>query len=110
MATVKRIWDNNQVVGEVLTSARTKLVVAASIRDGIKFINFREFYQKKSDNTWHPSLSGFCLGLKVPVDHGENLLEPVEPFLGLVGQTLDVLKDMPLYDENNAVYAAPKEK
>jgi hypothetical protein len=105
----KRLWDNNEVIGEVQLSERTKLVVAVSIRDGIKYLNFREFYSKKSTNEWKPAFAGFCMGIDVPIENNTFVLHPVQPFLDLIDQAIGTAAIMPLYDETKAVYIQPKE-
>ena len=49
MAEQKRIWDNFKEIGEVRKSDSIKFVIAAAIRDGVKYINIREFYKRKRD-------------------------------------------------------------
>ena len=56
-APLKRLWDNYAVIGEVRKSDRIKFVIGAGVRDGVKYINIREFYHKKSEDTWNPAFS-----------------------------------------------------
>lgn len=105
----KRIWDNFQEVGEVHKSPSIKFVIAAAVRDGIKYINIREFYLRKKDNVWRPGRDGITIPMIVPLNENTEHLEPYKDLLKLLGVTADVLKDIELYDEEHAVYAKPKE-
>ena len=107
---LKRLWDNYQVVGEVRKSDRIKFVIGAGIRDGVRYINIREFYLKKSDETWMPGRDGITIPLKVPVETGTKMLEPWADLAGLLLEAADTLAGMELYDEDNAVYIEKKER
>lgn len=102
----QRIWDNNKIIGEVAMSPKTKMVICASIRDGVKYVNFRQWYQRR-DGVWRPSLDGFCMGVEVSMENA-GPLKPIPAFLTLVADAVAELKIMPLYDEANAVYKQPK--
>ena len=100
----KRIWDNYKVIGEVQKSDRIKLVVAAAIRDGVKYINIREFYLRQRDNEWKPSKDGITVPISIPINKGTDRIFPYDALNTLLSATAKELKDMPLYDHNNAVY------
>lgn len=108
-AKMERVWDNNIVIGETPMSDRTKLVVAASVRDGYRYINLREFYLKKSTKEWKPSLKGICIPLTV-VSKEDNtvLIEAMKNATELIDKALPILETMALYDEANAVYIPKK--
>lgn len=106
----KRIWDNYQVVGEVQKSSKIKFVVGAGIRDGVRYINIREFYMRQRDGEWRPGRDGITIPLMIPVDHASRRINPYNDLLPLLAETAEVLKGMELYNENNAVYIAQKEK
>lgn len=106
----KRLWDNYKVVGEVMKSDSIKIVVGAGIRDGVRYINLREFYIRKRDGVWNPGRDGLTIPLKVPVEKGTRIIEPYTTIIGLLADTADVLATMELMDENNAVYAPRKVK
>lgn len=105
----KRIWDNFVEVGEVRKSDGIKFVVAAATRKGYRFINIREFYLRKADNTWRPGRDGITLPLIAPLNKGETFIHPTAEMFKVLKKTVEVLKDLPLMDENNAVWSAPKE-
>lgn len=106
----KRIWDNYKVIGETLKSDRIKLVVAAAIRDGVKYINIREFYLRQRDNEWRPGKDGITVPINIPINKGTEMIFPYDAFNTLLSAAAEELKDMPLYDSNNAIYYVREEK
>jgi hypothetical protein len=106
----KRIWDNYRVIGETLKSDRIKLVVAAAIRDGVKYINIREFYLRQRDNEWRPGKDGITVPINIPINKGTEMIFPYDAFNTLLSAAAKELKDMPLYDSNNAIYYVREEK
>lgn len=100
----KRIWDNYAIIGEVFKSSSIKFVIAAGIRDGVRYINIREFYLRKRDNEWKPGRDGITVPLKIPVDKGTRIIEPYGEFIRLLVETKEALEVMELADEENAVY------
>ena len=107
---VKRIWDNYKVIGEVQKSDRIKFVVAAGIRDGVKYINIREFYLRQKDSEWMPGKDGITIPLLVPIEKGTKLITPYKEMSALFERVSTELDSMPLYDEANAVTYIPKLK
>lgn len=110
MAETRRIWDNYKVVGEVQKSDSIKLVIAAACRDGVKYINIREFYLRKRDNTWMPSRDGITCPIEIPVNSGKEICKSYEGLVAALDKTVRTLADMPLMDEKNAVYIEKKER
>lgn len=110
MKAPKRIWDNYKVIGEVQKSDKTKLVIAAAIRDGVKYISIREFYLRQRDNEWKPSKDGITVPISIPINKGTDKIFPYDVFTTLLSAAAKELKDMPLYDHNNAVYYVREEK
>jgi hypothetical protein len=106
----KRIWDNYKVIGEAQKSDRIKLVVAAAIRDGVKYINIREFYLRQRDNEWRPGKDGITVPISIPINKGTDIIFPYDVFNTLLSTAAKELKDMPLYDSNNAIYYVREEK
>ena len=106
----KRIWDNYQEVGEVQKSDSIKFIIAAAVRDGVKYINIREFYLRKSDCVWRPGRDGITLPVIVPIKQGTELIKPYEGFRDMLHETLVALSTMELFDETKAIYYTPKEK
>lgn len=104
MEKTKRIWDNYLVVGEVQKSAAIKFVVGAAIRDGVKYINVREFYLRKRDGVWMPGRDGITIPLVVPINRGQERLTPYVEIANLFSNTATVLQTMELADPEHAVY------
>lgn len=106
---MKRLWDNYRKVGEVRKNNKIKIVVGAGIRDGVRYINIREFYQRK-DEVWKPGRDGLTIPLKVPIENATQIIEPWAQLAALLLKTADVLESMELADEEHAVYAPMKRK
>jgi len=106
----KRLWDNYKVIGEVQKSDNIKIVIGAGIRDGVRYINLREFYMRKRDGVWNPGRDGLTIPLKVPVKNGTDIITPYVEIIGLMADTASALETMELMDEENAVYAPRKVK
>lgn len=100
---MKKVWDNCVTIDEVQKSNGTKLVVQLVARDGVKYINVREWYKKKSDNEWKPGVAGISVPVMVAIDG-----EPTTPATDLVDIITEALTRAPqfaLEDEANAVYS-----
>ena len=110
MTEQKRIWDNYKEIGEVQKSESIKFVIAAAIRDGVKYINIREFYKRKKDNVWMPGRDGITIPLVVPIKQGAERITPYSQMIEIIVKAVDELGTMPLADEANAVYITKKEK
>ena len=110
MAKQKRIWDNFKEIGEVRKSDSIKFVIAAAIRDGVKYINIREFYKRKRDEVWMPSKDGITIPLVIPVNNGADRLTPYSEMVELISKAATELETMELADEAHAVYITKKEK
>jgi hypothetical protein len=110
MATekVKKIWDNCMLIDEVLKSPSTKLRIELVSRDGVKYVNIREWYKKKSDNVWKPGLAGFAMPVMFPID-GE-VDTPAANLLDTIQEALDKASDFELANDDNAVWSVPKVK
>lgn len=101
----KRIWDNYAVIGDVQKSTKIKLVVGAGIRDGVRYINIREFYLRKRDGIWKPSKDGITLPIRMPIERGTKVIEPFDDFIKLLYETKEALEIMELSDKEHAVYS-----
>lgn len=110
MAEKKRIWDNFKEIGEVRKSGSIKFIIAAAIRDGVKYINIREFYKRKRDNVWMPGRDGITIPLVVPIEQGKARLAPYTEMIDIINKTATELETMELLDEEHAVYIEKKEK
>ncbi len=109
MAKAKRIWDNYKVVGEVQKSDFIKLVVAAGYRDGVQYINIREFYMRKRDNVWMPGRDGITVPVIIPVNGGKERVHTYTQLGDLMTAAVAELAVMPMEDAENAVWYTPKE-
>lgn len=106
----RRIWDNHREIGEVRKSTSIKYVLAAGIRDGVRYINIREFYKRQKDGVWKPGRDGITIPLIVPIDKGEKVIKPYENLLEMLEITKKAVLEMQLYDEEHAMYSIPKDK
>jgi len=105
----KKIWDNYKVIGEVRKSEAIKLVVAAAYRDGVQYINIREFYIRKRDNVWMPGRDGITVPIIIPVNGGKERVHTYDKLSELMAATATELATMPIEDAENAVWYTPKE-
>lgn len=106
----KRIWDNYQEIGEVLKSDSNKFVIAAAVRDGIRYINVREFYFRKRDGVWKPGKGGLAIPMAIPVKKGKEIIMPYTQFHGLLHKAAEIVKTLELYDEEHAIYTIKEDK
>lgn len=106
----KKIWDNYKVIGEVQKSNAIKFVVGAGIRDGVRYINIREFYNRKRDNAWMPGRDGITIPLIFPINQGTEMLHPFDCMTDVMKKAAEELNVMPLEDEANAVWVEVKSK
>jgi hypothetical protein len=107
-AKPKVIWDNCEFIGEVQKSDRLKLRVELVAKDGVKYINIREWYLKISTDEWKPGFNGVAIPLMIPVDG--NITHVFNEILDLATKATVRAVDFPIEDERNKVYAIKKEK
>lgn len=110
MEEKKRIWDNFEEVCEVQKSEGQKYVIAATTRAGYRYLNIREFYKRKRDGVWKPSMDGIVIPLIVPINGGETVLHPLDGFVEALVKAGGVAATMELMDESKAVFAPKKGK
>ena len=101
---LKRLWDNYVIIGEVQKSSKIKFVVAAAVRDGVKYINIREFYFRQRDGVWRPAKDGITIPLLIPINDGTQWIEPYVELMQVLADAKDTLELMALSDPENAVY------
>lgn len=106
----KRIWDNYKEVSEVQKTDRIKYVIAAATRDGVRYINIREFYLRQRDLEWKPGRDGITIPIQVPIEKGTKIIEPYEAFVKALLEAKTDAESIALADEDNAVWYMPKEK
>lgn len=110
MATKPRkIWDNFQEIGEVRKSDSIKFIIAAATRNGYRYLNIREFYLRKRDNTWCPGRDGITIPLKAPLNKGEQFISPYTDMVNTLAKAAEAVKTMELDDPEHAVWQMPKE-
>lgn len=102
----RRVWDNYKHLGEVLKSDRTKLVFELVARDGVKYLNIREWYCRKTDNVWRPSLKGLSIPIAIPV--GDEIEMPVNILAEIAQEAIDLSSQFAIQDEENEVWWPPK--
>lgn len=100
------IWDNCWLIGEVAKSDRLKIRVELVARDGVKQINVREWYFKKTTQEWKPGLNGFSIPLLIPM--AGELVKPCDALIPLFKEAIDKSVDFPIEDKNNIVYSLRK--
>jgi hypothetical protein len=108
--TMRKVWDNYRVIGEVTKSDRTKFVVALGTRDGVKYINIREFYLKKKEQIWKPSLEGISIPLTYPIQEGTKILRPATGLMNLITMAVQQSPDFALADPEHEIWYTPKPK
>lgn len=106
---VRRLWDNEQVVGEVRKNTNYKYRVIACTRDGFRMLHIREFYMHKEDGTWLPARDGIIIPLQSHsfeelVNGVPKLLNPMDELLELLHKGRDIVSKMELSDPDKAVY------
>jgi hypothetical protein len=106
----KRLWDNCQIIGEVQKSEGKKYVVELVARDGIKYINVREWYKKKSESIWRPDRAGIAIPYMQPVQDGERVIYPADDLMKLIKEADGLAPDFEIEDEDNMVWYVPKAK
>jgi hypothetical protein len=106
----KKIWDNYKEIGYVRKSAAIRFVVAIAARDGIQYINIREFYKRKRDGVWKAGRDGITIPVEVPLHKGGDIIKPLESLIrGLTGAFKE-FETFDLYDDEHAVWYMPKPK
>lgn len=105
---MRRLWDNNKELGHVMRADSTKISLHLVTRDGIKYVNLRDFYQKRTDGEWRASSTGIVIPYIVPVKRGKERIEPFKEVMQLLRQAEELLVDFPLADKDNAVYVLMK--
>lgn len=98
----KKVWDNCIFIGEVMKSDAKKIRVELVARDGVKYINLREWYKKKSDGVWKPGLAGFAMPVAIPING--KVEAPSNELQDLIKTALEQAPDFAIADENNEVW------
>lgn len=109
---VRRLWDNYQIIGEVIKSTNRKFVVAACTVDGYRYLSITEFYYRVCDCTWQPSSVGITVPVMCPdfanmTDDGlPTMMRPLDALIELIDQAKSTVETMELVDPDNRIYIA----
>lgn len=106
MEDVVKVWDNCVVVAEIPKTNTMKIVVQLCAKEGVKHINFREFYYSKKAGEWKPSKSGFSMPVQYPFKKDGDLMyiNALRQMIDALQSALDQAKGFKLWDDDNAVY------
>lgn len=102
----KKIWDNCKYIGEIKRSDATLIKFELVSRDGVKYINMRDWYKRKRDDVWMPGMSGFAVPLLFPID-GEKQ-DVANQVVAMIQEAIKQSTDFKLEDAEHAVWAQPK--
>lgn len=102
------IWNNCKHIGDVHKSPWTKYKVELVARDGVKYINIREWYMRKKDSKWFPSSKGVVIPIAIPIEG--VVQEPLQAVLALIKTTLNEAKSFKIEDHENTVWSVPRNK
>lgn len=100
----RKIWDNFHVIGEVMKTQKTKLVLGVGAIDGVYFLNVREMYFRIRDGAWQYGKAGVVVPFTLPVENGTKLIYPLQSFLDIVSEAIEFQKTMPMSDPANEVW------
>jgi len=103
-----RIWDSCELIGELKKTERTKLRIELVARDGVKYVNIREWYLRKKDVTWMPSIAGFATPIQIPIEG--SIATPMNDLIALIMQAVEKSSAFPIENAATAVYVAKKSK
>lgn len=103
------IWDNYKEVGYVRKGTQVQIVVAAGARDGVKYINIREFYRTRDNTDWRAGRAGITIPIRIPINKGTEIIEPYSKFIEWLQKTAEVLETFPIYDVNGIVHNMKEE-
>jgi len=99
----RKLWDNHKIIGTVHKSDRTRLQVELVAKDGVKIINIREWYLKKSDNEWKPNgLAGFAIPILAPIN-GIPTAAATE-LIKMMLETINQSKDFAIHDPEHEIW------
>lgn len=104
---LKRVWDNYIIVREVQKTANKKIVISAATRDGVKYVNLREFYKNKAGG-WTPTQEGISIPLLMPINDCTELLDVFNEMLKGFIEVYSVLETIELANPENAVFKEVK--
>ena len=105
----KRIWDNSQQIGFVQKAPKLRVNMELVARDGIKYINLREFYCRRDEvDNYKPSIKGLVIPVVLPHEDGTST-SVAENFYAMFAQAMKAAEEFELYNEANAVYEKLKE-
>lgn len=101
--SMKRIWDNRIIIGEIRRSQGKIIRVELTARDGIKYITLRDF-NCATNGEMFPGKGGITLPIAVPINNGENIITPFVELLELFNQAFKESESFEIFNEKNMVY------
>lgn len=108
------VWENNKFIVEIPKTEHLKYVLSFTAREGIRYLNIREFYFTKRAGEWRPSLNGLAIPLMMPVAQEEDgslkIFKVLEHFPAIFEKALKELPDFPLSDPDNVVLRPPRKE
>lgn len=97
------VFDNYKEIGSVPSGNKRRIQVNVGIKDGVTMIVMREFYFQREE--WKPGYNGMTVPVRLPINKGTTIIDPLSDLLNLVAQAVEISKDMPLSDPENTLYA-----
>lgn len=107
--TDKIVWYNHEQLKIVQKTASSRLDCSLVTRDGVKYINIREMYRRKSDLEWKYGINGFAVPFMVPGDDGE-ILYPAKELLEMLQEAFAKEPDFALDNPSKYVMMPAKDK
>lgn len=109
MAERKRIWDNYKVICRVRKTDNIHYEFAAAVRDGIRYINIREFYLRKRDGVWRPGMDGLTIPVISRLNNGTAKYHTLANFVKALTITKKEALELPIYDSTHSVWKEGKD-
>lgn len=102
------LFDNHKYFYEVPTTKNAKYMIGLSVKDGLYYLNIREFYRKAGaeDEGWKPSTRGMLIpyNKRIRDEDGEFFTSNIAG--DIIASALMIeehIKSFPIYNENNMV-------
>lgn len=101
------LFDNHEYLYEVRTTVNTKYKIGISVKDGIKYLNIREFYRKHGAEYWSPSNRGILMPYNKRVKDEDGHFETINIAGDVLNAALEIEKHLatfPIYNADNTVW------
>ena len=108
------IWDNYVELGRVQKTEKQMYVLSLAARQGVKYLNIREFYWRAKDQTWRASMNGMAIPFETPIiDKASKTIKEwykvLEGFRPLLQEAMEKFPDFPIVDPVNTIYKPPEQ-